>query len=305
MSVPPPAPVLVAGATGALGRHVVTRLLEAGQPVRALVRDPARLGALAERVELHVGDALSDARLAEAMRGARAVFSSLGASVQPSLGAGRRSYAQVDVPANLRLVEAARAAGVPRFVYVSLVLTPRAGATAYVRAHERVVEALRGSGLDWCALRPTGFHSVFASMLDLAARGRVPVFGRGEALSNPIADIDLAALAAEQLLSDGAIAVRELPLGGPEIISRRRIAELACEAVGQGRPMTLPPLLGRVMATLVRPISPRMSDLLRFALAIGDEDAIAPCVGTTTLADSFAAVLAVRRGARTLPARAA
>jgi len=294
------APIVVAGATGALGRRVVARLLDAGHPVRALVRDPRRLGPLRERVELHVGDVRTDARLAEAARGACAIFSALGASVQPALGAGQRSYPDVDVPANLRLLEAAQAAGVPRFVYVSLILTPMAGTTRYVRAHEDVVAALRGSGLDWCALRPTGFHSVFASFLDLARRGVVPVFGAGSSRSNPIADDDLAAIAAAQLTTT-AIADREPLLGGPEIMTRRRVAEIACELVGRGRVVSVPPWLGRVMAAAIRPLSPRMSDLLRFAVAIGGEDAIAPCVGTTTVATTFAGVLAARRDARALP----
>jgi uncharacterized protein YbjT (DUF2867 family) len=295
----------VAGATGALGRRVVERLLAAGHRARVLARDPARLGALEGRVDLVRGDALEpdlDGKLAAALVGVRALFSALGASVQPSLGAGRRSYPAVDTPANLRLLEAARSAGVPRFVYVSLIQTPKAGATAYVQAHERVVDALRGSGLDWCALRPTGFHSVFASMMDLAASGRVPVFGDGSSRTNPIADDDLADFACTQLLAEGAIPEREPELGGPEIITRRRIAEIACEAAGRGRPMSLPLWIGRAMALMTRPISPRMSDLLRFAVAIGDEDGIAPCVGKTTLRQTFDAVLAQRSGRRSLQA---
>lgn len=292
----------VAGATGALGRRVTERLLEAGHRVRALVRDPRRLGALAGRVEAVPGDALGGVDLRVALQGARAGFSALGASVQPSLSAGRRSYPRVDTPANLRLIAAAQAAGTSRFVYVSLIRTPKAGATAYVQAHERVVEALRTSGLDWCALRPTGFHSVFVSMLDLAARGVVPVFGDGQSRTNPIADEDLAEAACARLLAPAPIDEREPELGGPEIVTRRRIAELACEAMGRGRPMSLPLWIGRVMALTLRPLSPRMSDLLRFAVAIGDEDGIAPCVGKRTLAETFAAELARRQGRRSLPA---
>jgi hypothetical protein len=44
-----------------------------------------------------------------------------------------------------------------------------------------------------------------------------------------------------------------------------------------------------------------MSDLMRFALAVGDEDAIAPVAGATTLAATFAAEMAIRRGARSQP----
>jgi uncharacterized protein YbjT (DUF2867 family) len=292
------APIVVAGATGQLGQKLVSQLLDRGATVRALVRDPARLGPLRDRVEVITGDVLRSDSLVVAMQGARAVFSSLGASVQPSLGAGWRSYDKVDVPANQRLIAAAKAAGVPRFVYVSLVKTPDAGRTAYVKAHEQVVELLRHSGLDWCALRPTGFHSVFASMLDM---GRVPYFGDGATRSNPIADVDLAAYAAT-VLEAPTIDDREPALGGPDVLSRRRIAELACEAKGGGKTMSMPAAVASLMSYLVRPLSPRMSDLLRFAVAVNGEDAIAPCVGTTTLAQSFAAAMAQKRGRRSLSA---
>jgi len=139
-------------------------------------------------------------------------------------------------------------------------------------------------------------------MLDLAERGRVPLFGQGNASTNPIADEDLAVVAADQLLAPAPLVARELELGGPDILSRRRIAELACEAAGRGRVMSLPLGLGRLMALLMRPLSPRMSDLVRFVLAVGETDAIAPTVGKRSLAESYALAMAQRRGARSLPA---
>jgi uncharacterized protein YbjT (DUF2867 family) len=292
--------IFVAGASGSLGRRVVAQLLERGQRVRVLVRDPAALGEVSTRVEVYVGDALCDDGLADAMAGSAAAFSALGASVRPTLGAGRAGFLRVDTPANLRLIEAAQRAKVPRFIYVSLFVTPRAATTSYVVAHERVTAALRTGDLDWCVLRPTGFHSAFVPMLDLAASGRVPLFGDGSPRTNPIATEDLAEVAVSQLLAAARLSERELPLGGPEVLTRRRIAELACEMVGRGRVLSLPEALGRVMAWCIRPISPRMSDLLRFVLAVGSEDAIAPVCGTRTLADTFAEELARRRGPRAL-----
>ena len=74
-----------------------------------------------------------------ACEGAGVVFSSVGASILPALGAGWRSYSAVDVTANKNLLEAARAAGVGRFVYVSVCGAPRFPKIAYLNAHERVV----------------------------------------------------------------------------------------------------------------------------------------------------------------------
>lgn len=109
--------VLVAGATGALGRHVGAALRRQGHRVRALTRDPARLSvpSQGERAfdEVFQGDALDPAALARACEGVSAVFSCLGASVAPSL-AGRAAYTAVDTPANLNLLREARARPRPR-----------------------------------------------------------------------------------------------------------------------------------------------------------------------------------------------
>src|SRR5687767_3307891 len=105
--------VLVAGATGALGRHVVAALRARAYPVRALTRDPARAARLLglEPAALVRADALVPATLRGAADGAAVVFSCAGASVQPSLGHGRRSFTAVDHPANANLLAEARRAG--------------------------------------------------------------------------------------------------------------------------------------------------------------------------------------------------
>src|SRR5688572_26030168 len=113
--------ILVAGATGMLGREVVRLLATHGHTVRALSRDSARAAALGG--ETHVGDARRPESLRGAMDGVDTVFSSLGASVSIRFGAGWRGYRAVDVPANRNLLAAARKAGVKRFVYVSAHVT--------------------------------------------------------------------------------------------------------------------------------------------------------------------------------------
>jgi uncharacterized protein YbjT (DUF2867 family) len=288
-------PVLVAGAAGQLGRRVTARLLDAGVPVRALVRDPRKLGALAARVDVRVADARDEGSLSGVFDGVSAVFSAVGASVVPSLSAGWRGYHAVDVPANRNLIAAARAAGVPRFVYVSLLVNQATRSCAYVDAHEQVVELLRASDFDWCVLRPTGFHSGILAFLDLAKRGIAPLIGGGEVRTNPIADDDLAAVAVAQLCAAAPFVDRELPLGGPEIMTRRRMVELAFEALGRKpRLLAMPALLGRLLAFFVRPLSPRISDFLRFAVALGEDDLIAPVRGARPLLASYEEAVARR-----------
>ncbi len=68
--------ILVTGATGYVGGHLVPRLLAAGYRVRCLVRDPARLRGRAwlDQVELATGDMFRPDSLVAAMRGVQAVY---------------------------------------------------------------------------------------------------------------------------------------------------------------------------------------------------------------------------------------
>jgi len=110
-------PVLVTGATGFIGWHVARKLIERGQRVRALVRPGSRVREL--EVEVSTGDLRDRATLDAAVAGCGAVF---------HVAADYRLWAKY--PAELfasnaggtrNMLEAARAAGVERFVYTSTV----------------------------------------------------------------------------------------------------------------------------------------------------------------------------------------
>jgi uncharacterized protein YbjT (DUF2867 family) len=286
--------VLIAGASGALGRRVVSEALAAGHRVIAFGRDAQRLATcLPEQVETRIGDALAPATLSGVLDGCEAVISCLGASVSPSLGAGRRGYLAVDLPANRALADAAKAAGVRRFVYVSVAGhdVPGASELAYYRAHEQVVEHLDAIGLEHAIIRPTGFFSALSEYVNMARRGRVPMIGDGTARSNPIADADLARVCVEALAGEA----RDRTIGGPDELSRREIIELAFAAVE--RPVkvaSVPPgvfrAAGRVMGLFV----PRLGELLPFVVFVSTRDIVVPVAGTLRLVDAFREAAASR-----------
>jgi uncharacterized protein YbjT (DUF2867 family) len=284
-------PVLaLAGATGALGSRVAVRALDAGMTLRVLARDAGRLPPSLRRPGVAVvpGDA-RDRRVADALvRDADIVFSCAGASVQLGLGHGWRGYRAIDTAANTALIAAARAAGRPRFVYVSVFHTPAMRRLAYVDAHERVAAALGSAGLPHAVVRPTGFHSAIATYVALARRGALPEIGDGSARTNPIADDDLADVCLEAIASrDPALSI---DAGGPDVITRRHIGELAFAALGRPpRFRTVPPWLARVGAGALRPVHPRIAQFASFVAAISTRDLVAPALGHSRLADAFAA----------------
>ena len=285
-----PRVVVVAGATGALGARVARAAAARGWRVRCFVRNPDRLDP-ALRASVRLGDALDVDLAIDAMRGADAVFSAVGASALPALGRGWRGYGAVDVAANRALIAAARAAGVGRFVYVSVQHPPAMPRLAYVAAHERVVDELRASPLAWAVVRPTGFFSAVGAYLELARRGAIPEIGDGGARSNPIADDDLADVCVDAL-ADGDPRL-EIAAGGPDVLTRRAIGQLAFAALGAPpRFRHVPVGVARIGAALLRPFHPRLAQLTAFVAGLGAHDVVAPVRGRRRLADHFAAIAA-------------
>lgn len=275
--------LLVAGASGALGKAVCGLALSRGFKVRALGRNQAKLKNLGVS-ELVVGDAVDPAILERATGGVDLVLSCLGASVSPELKAGSKTFSEVDAPINCSLIDASERAKVKKFVYVSVGAPESLHQLEYVRNHELVASHLERSKLDHAIIQPTGFFSAFASILEFAKKGSVPVLGNPDAKTNPIDDGDLAEVCVEALVSDFG----KQKVGGPEVLSRRHIAELAFEALG--RPAKLrrvPSWLVSGMATAIGLLNPRVRDITRFYLAASSVDCIAEPRGTRRIAEYF------------------
>lgn len=212
--------ILVVGATGALGGEICRQLTAEGMPVRALVRatsDPGRTGALrelgAEVVEGDLGDLES---LERACEGIRAVVSTATAIHSAQRG---DSLAATDLDGQIRLSDAARAAGVGRVEYVSYAGTIEVDSPLH-RAKRGVERHLRESGVPYTILRPSFFMEVWLSPavgFDWPA-GRVTVFGTGE---NPVSFISAADVArfAVLCLEDAAAENAVIELGGPEAVA--------------------------------------------------------------------------------------
>lgn len=277
--------VLVAGATGMLGREVVTLLRADGHRVKTLSRDPVRAQELAGLVdEIVVGDATDPDTLVGAMTGIDGVISCLGAPM--AFGrSDRRSFLDIDTVANLNLLEAAQRAGVRRFVYVSLLLHSSWAGTTYVRAHEKVVEGLRDSGISYAVVRPTGMFPVFDPLVSMARRGFAFVPGDGLARTNPVHPREVAQVCVDVL---GQTTNVRIPLGGPEVLTRADIVRLAFAAAGRKpRLLHLPRWVLIVLARVIRRAHPRLAEVTDFTARALTNDFLAPTTGIHRLADHF------------------
>jgi uncharacterized protein YbjT (DUF2867 family) len=277
--------MLVAGASGAIGRELLPLAREAGYRLRALVRRLESAARVRDVVdEVVVADAIDGRAIERVCDGVDVVVSTLGASVNPG-DAERRSYFKVDPPANLNLIAAARTAGVRRFVYVSVHVGRGYADTAYVRAHEDVVDALKSAGLDHGVVRPTGVFTAFEEIVKQARQGRGIVIGDGSARTNPVHPRDVA----QAVLEVARGSERELSIGGPDVLTRRELTLLAGEALGRRlRVWSVPPAVMRAGARVAGVRSQRLRELLEFATAVATSECVAPARGSRKLADFYA-----------------
>ena len=225
---------LVAGATGFLGGEICRQLAEAGTPFRAMVRassDPAKTGALREAgAELAEADLKDRASLDAACAGVSAVISTVTSMLSQQPG---DSVASVDRDGQMNLVNAADAAGVERYAYISF--SRRIEADAPLANAKRDVERrLEESTLGYTVLRPSFFMELaFSPMLGFdVANGKVVVYGSGE---NPISFVSIRDVAAFAIaaVQTTAAARRMFEIGGPEPLTQRQAIAIFEELTGR------------------------------------------------------------------------
>lgn len=163
--------IFVAGATGNTGKRVVQQLSAKGIKVLAGTRDPKKAEGLGwnESVKLVSADVTSNAtELSAAMKGADAVICAIGSS-----GFNPKGPKTVDYEGTLHLVDAAKKAGVKKFVLMSSLLTNGRDAGQGTNPNFIVLNLfggvldqklkaekyLRASGLDWTIVRPGGLSN--------------------------------------------------------------------------------------------------------------------------------------------------
>jgi uncharacterized protein YbjT (DUF2867 family) len=173
--------IAIAGGHGKIALILGRLLAERGDTVRGLIRNPDQEDDLrAVGIEPVIADLESESDIASAIRGADAVVFAAGAG--PGSGDARKKT--VDLGGAVKLVEAAKAEGVSRYLIVSSMgaeKAPAAGAEgfgAYLQAKFEADEAVRASGLDYTVVRPGGLTddpgTGLVTIAEETARGKVP-----------------------------------------------------------------------------------------------------------------------------------
>ncbi|WP_028936684.1 NAD(P)H-binding protein [Pseudonocardia spinosispora] len=205
--------ILVTGATGNVGGAVLRQLLDAGERVRAVTRNPAT-ATLPSGADVVGGDLLEPRSLCEAFTGVERVF----------LFPSPETAAEV--------VTLAAANGVRRVVLLSSSSVVQGDDNPISRRHSTVEDALRDSGLGTTFVRPGGFATntlAWAPSIRAESVVRAP-FARSS--TNLIHEADIAAVAVAALLEDGHDGAA-YELNGAGALTQVEQANLIGEAIGR------------------------------------------------------------------------
>lgn len=233
--------VLLTGASGFIGRHLMTAFLERGHRVVALSRSGASPHPEVHAVE---GDVASGEGLELAAAGADAVVHLVGIIHEAGPSA---TFEKVHIRGTANMLAAAESVGVRRFVHMSALGVEHPAGSGYMTSKARAEELVARSGLDWTVFRPSlvfgvgdaFFGDTLAKLVKLPPI--IPLIGHGRFPMRPVWVGDVA-LAFTQALERPATIGRRYTLVGPQEYRFRDLLELVRDALGLRKPIVSVPL---------------------------------------------------------------
>jgi NADH dehydrogenase len=274
--------VLVTGANGFVGRHVVTRLVGAGEEVRAMVRNPPSYRA-PDGVDVVRGDVTKPGTMSPVVDGVEKVIHCVaitGDKKEPYKGA----YDDAHRAGTENVVGAAKEAGVRRIVVMSGLGTKPAPNGTYMATRWDMEEAVRNSGIPFVIIQPSvqfGDGAEFIGALARLARRSpvMPLLGGGRLRFQPIWVEDVVTCVVKAL-NDDALSGRAIAIGGSEYATFKEIIQAILAAMGKRRllaplPLPIARVQARVFSALLPhpPLTPATLELFSFENAT-DIDAV-------------------------------
>ncbi len=241
---------VVTGAFGYIGKHIATRLLKEGRRVCTLTNSVDRANPFGGMVEATPFNFDVPDKLVESLRGATVLYNTYWVRFNYKTDFKH----SIAVENTLKLIQAAKQAGVQRFVHVSITNPSEDSRLEYFSGKAKLERALIESGLSYAILRPTvvfGKEDVLINNVAWILR-HLPVFGvfgDGQYKLQPIYVDDLAALAVAQGASRENLIIDAI---GPETFAYRELVRMIGEIIGARRPIiSVPPWLGYVVGSAI------------------------------------------------------
>jgi uncharacterized protein YbjT (DUF2867 family) len=224
--------LVITGSTGQIGSQVLFNLLEGEEPIRVIVRDPAKLPQqVRHRVEIVQGSYAEPEVVAKAFDGAQAVFWVPIAA--PTALSAKTAFLEMSRPA----AEAIRRRGVTHVVSVSALGRGWSEDAGHATASIQMDDLLAETGASFRALAcPTLMDNMLRQTASIRNQGVFYGPSPGGFRAPQVATRDVAAVAASLLRERSWEGARDLPLLGPEDISCNDQARIMSEVLG--RPVT-------------------------------------------------------------------
>ena len=254
--------IVITGATGFVGEEVVTEARAEGHPVRAVVREPKSKSAqrLAKDagVELFHGNVLHGPSLEGAMVGAKCVIHLVGIINEWQENTFDRAHRQ----ATINVVEAAKKAGVKRYLHMSALGTRAEAVSRYHQTKWAAEEYVRKSGLAWTIFRPSliyGPRDISINVLANLVRRLpfVPVLGDGRSRIQPVSVENVARAFVRAVKNDNSIG-KTYDLCGPEPFTWNELYDKLLDLYGLRKPLVHLPLpIARIQAAIFEKLMPK------------------------------------------------
>lgn len=219
--------IFLTGGSGFVGREVARQLLAGGNQVTVLSRTPQTIpDAFPQGFGYQKGDLLDPESFKKSLEGCHAVIHMVGVIVET----GRSSFYQIHVEGTRGLLQAAKKAGVERFIYMSALGSGRDASSRYHQTKFEAETLVKESGLDWTIFRPSvifGPKDKFVNRLAgiIKKAPFIPVIGTGLSRVQPVSVEDVGS--AFCLSVGNPVSSRKMyVLGGPDSFSYEEIFRL-------------------------------------------------------------------------------
>jgi uncharacterized protein YbjT (DUF2867 family) len=233
--------ILITGATGYVGRHLVSRLVEQGERPRCLVRDVKRAATIlpASNVELAQGDTVDPASLQEAVRGIDTIVHAAFITADHKESTGNH-YEDTNVRGTENLIKAASAAGVKRMIEISGLGTKEDKPGSYMQGRYLAEKMLKESSLDWTIIQPSVLFGKGAPFIkglaDLIRTSPVvPLIGGGKTMFQPISIEDVVTVIMRVLDDPAGTSGKTYTIGGPAYYSFSQVIDMLLKTMHKSR----------------------------------------------------------------------
>lgn len=172
--------------------------------------------------------------------------------------------------------------GIRKFIYVSAFQAETRQNLEYFKVHHEFSERLIKSGINFSIIKPPAIFSAFLDLIDMARKGRLVNIGKGDRVTNPIYEGDLAVICVNEINQNNQI----VEAGGNKLYTRRQINEIIQRSAGvRNKLKTIPIWPIKLLLPLLKLLNKNTYDKISFFVEVIQHDIVAPKKGNMNLED--------------------